>query len=235
MLRDPVRPSTKKLFLTPYGFFTPTGREYVITRPDTPKPWSNVICPREYGTIVTQAGTGYSWMTHASSTASPAGTRTWSATSGEVPLLPGPLARDPLVSGVEAGAGEGGPLRVPARHRVHDLRVDPPGHPEPLDDLRSARGSGRDLAGHAREHDARDAHPRPVQLPGVEPGARHRHAPRVPQAVHRATLRPRCPRARRHQAAQHHRRARPGGGRETAPAVERRVAARRVPRRERDA
>jgi cellobiose phosphorylase len=66
MLRDPVRPSTKKLFPTPYGFFTPTGREYVITRPDTPKPWSNVICPREYGTIVTQAGTGYSWMTHAS-------------------------------------------------------------------------------------------------------------------------------------------------------------------------
>lgn len=55
----------KELFRTKYGHFTEDGREYVITRPDTPKPWANVICPGEYGTIVTQAGTGYSWMTHA--------------------------------------------------------------------------------------------------------------------------------------------------------------------------
>ena len=55
----------KRLFGTRYGHFTDDGREYVITRPDTPKPWANVICPGEYGTIVTQAGTGYSWMTHA--------------------------------------------------------------------------------------------------------------------------------------------------------------------------
>ena len=55
-----------RLFQTKYGFFTADGSEYVITRPDTPKPWANVICPAEYGTIVTQAGTGYSWMTHAS-------------------------------------------------------------------------------------------------------------------------------------------------------------------------
>jgi cellobiose phosphorylase len=56
---------TRRLFQTRYGYFTEDGREYVITRPDTPKPWANVICPGEYGTIVTQAGTGYSWMTHA--------------------------------------------------------------------------------------------------------------------------------------------------------------------------
>jgi cellobiose phosphorylase len=55
----------KRLFQTRYGYFTEDGREYVITRPDTPRPWANVICPGEYGTIVTQAGTGYSWMTHA--------------------------------------------------------------------------------------------------------------------------------------------------------------------------
>ena len=55
----------KRLFETPYGYFTADGREYVITRPDTPKPWVNVICPDRYGTIVTQAGTGYSWSTHA--------------------------------------------------------------------------------------------------------------------------------------------------------------------------
>ena len=56
----------KRLFETRYGYFTGDGTQYVITRPDTPKPWVNVICPTEYGTIVTQAGSGYSWMTHAS-------------------------------------------------------------------------------------------------------------------------------------------------------------------------
>lgn len=54
-----------KLFATKYGHFTPDGREYVITRPDTPKPWVNVICPGEYGTVISQVGSGYSWMTHA--------------------------------------------------------------------------------------------------------------------------------------------------------------------------
>lgn len=55
----------KKLFETKYGYFREDGREYVITRPDTPKPWTNVICPDDYGTILTQAGAGYSWQTHA--------------------------------------------------------------------------------------------------------------------------------------------------------------------------
>jgi cellobiose phosphorylase len=56
----------RKLFQTRYGHFREDGREYVITRPDAPKPWANVICPDEYGTILTQAGSGYSWRTHAS-------------------------------------------------------------------------------------------------------------------------------------------------------------------------
>lgn len=53
-------------FETRYGRFSADGREYVITRPDTPRPWSNVICPGEYGVILTQTGSGYSWKTHAS-------------------------------------------------------------------------------------------------------------------------------------------------------------------------
>uniref|UniRef100_A0A832I241 Glycosyl transferase family 36 n=1 Tax=Eiseniibacteriota bacterium TaxID=2212470 RepID=A0A832I241_UNCEI len=53
------------LFPTRYGHFTEDGREYVITRPDTPKPWVNVICPGDYGTVITQGGSGYSWQTHA--------------------------------------------------------------------------------------------------------------------------------------------------------------------------
>ena len=57
---------TKPLFRTRYGHFTPDGREYVITRPDTPRPWVNVICPGRYGTVISQAGSGYSWLDHAS-------------------------------------------------------------------------------------------------------------------------------------------------------------------------
>ena len=53
-------------FATRYGGFSADLREYVITRPDTPRPWANVIAAGDYGTIVTQAGTGYSWLTHAS-------------------------------------------------------------------------------------------------------------------------------------------------------------------------
>ena len=55
----------KRRFETPYGHFTADGREYVVTRPDTPRPWVNVICPKDYGTVVTQGGSGYSWKTHA--------------------------------------------------------------------------------------------------------------------------------------------------------------------------
>lgn len=53
------------LFDNGYGYFTADGSEYVITRPDTPKPWVNVICPGEYGLVVSQVGGGYSWQTHA--------------------------------------------------------------------------------------------------------------------------------------------------------------------------
>jgi cellobiose phosphorylase len=51
-------------FATKYGHFSDDGLEYIITRPDTPKPWVNVISNGDYGLIVSQAGGGFSWRTH---------------------------------------------------------------------------------------------------------------------------------------------------------------------------
>ncbi|MBI3312768.1 MAG: glycosyl transferase family 36 [Candidatus Omnitrophica bacterium] len=53
--------SKEKKFLSKYGYFTADGREYVITRPDTPRPWVNVICNGDYGAVETQTGSGFSW------------------------------------------------------------------------------------------------------------------------------------------------------------------------------
>ena len=50
---------------TKYGGFSRDGREYVITRPSTPRPWINVISNGDYGFAVSQTGSGYSWRTHA--------------------------------------------------------------------------------------------------------------------------------------------------------------------------
>jgi len=55
----------QKEYKTKYGYFSDDGKEYVITRPDTPMPWVNVICPNEYGVIISQTGGGYSWLKHA--------------------------------------------------------------------------------------------------------------------------------------------------------------------------
>ncbi|MCS6830120.1 MAG: glycosyl transferase family 36 [Armatimonadota bacterium] len=54
------------LFATEYGYFTESGDEYVILRPDTPTPWVNVISNGDYGIVISQTGGGYSWRTHAS-------------------------------------------------------------------------------------------------------------------------------------------------------------------------
>ncbi len=51
-------------FPSKYGHFSDDGREYVITRPDTPRPWVNVISNGDYGLVVSQAGGGFSWRTH---------------------------------------------------------------------------------------------------------------------------------------------------------------------------
>ncbi len=53
-------------FKSKYGCFSDDGFEYVVTRPDTPRPWVNVISNGDFGLVVSQAGGGFSWRTHAS-------------------------------------------------------------------------------------------------------------------------------------------------------------------------
>ncbi|MBW6396139.1 hypothetical protein KZX47_13415 [Thermus sp. SYSU G05001] len=49
-----------------YGYFSSDGLEYIITDPRTPAPWVNVISNGDYGLVISQAGSGYSFLTHAS-------------------------------------------------------------------------------------------------------------------------------------------------------------------------
>ena len=44
-----------------YGHFDDNNKEYVITRPDTPKSWSNYLGTTEYGAIITNNAGGYSF------------------------------------------------------------------------------------------------------------------------------------------------------------------------------
>ncbi len=44
-----------------YGYFDDRAREYVITRPDTPRPWSNYLGSTAYGAIITNHAGGYSF------------------------------------------------------------------------------------------------------------------------------------------------------------------------------
>ncbi len=44
-----------------FGHFDDEAREYVITRPDTPRSWSNYLGSRLYGGIITQNAGGYSF------------------------------------------------------------------------------------------------------------------------------------------------------------------------------
>jgi cellobiose phosphorylase len=59
-------PTEHEQLTTKYGHFSADGKAYVITRADTPMPWVNVISNGDYGFVVSQAGSGYSWRTHAS-------------------------------------------------------------------------------------------------------------------------------------------------------------------------
>ena len=51
---------------TTFGSYSDDGSEYIITNPKTPMPWVNVISNGDYGLVISQAGSGYSWRTHAS-------------------------------------------------------------------------------------------------------------------------------------------------------------------------
>ncbi|MBO8161684.1 MAG: glycosyl transferase family 36 [Thermosipho sp. (in: Bacteria)] len=56
---------SNKLFESKFGYFTPDGREYVITNPYTKRPWVNVISNGDYSIIVSHTGSGYSWRGNA--------------------------------------------------------------------------------------------------------------------------------------------------------------------------
>lgn len=58
-LQKPVR--TLTALIMQYGHFDDAAREYVITRPDTPRPWSNYLGSTEYGAIITNHAGGYSF------------------------------------------------------------------------------------------------------------------------------------------------------------------------------
>jgi cellobiose phosphorylase len=67
-----------------YGHFDDAAREYVITRPDTPRAWSNYLGSRRYGGIITNNAGGYSF------TRSPAAGRILRYRYNSVPMdMPG--------------------------------------------------------------------------------------------------------------------------------------------------
>ncbi len=45
-----------------YGRFSEDGREYVITDPRTPRPWANVVANPHAGFVVSQTGSGFSFV-----------------------------------------------------------------------------------------------------------------------------------------------------------------------------
>jgi len=45
-----------------YGRFSEDGREYVVTDPRAPRPWSNVIANPRSGLVVSHTGGGFSWI-----------------------------------------------------------------------------------------------------------------------------------------------------------------------------
>lgn len=48
-------------FFNGYGGFTKDGKEYVITNPDTPTPWTNIIANKKFGTIVSNNECGFTY------------------------------------------------------------------------------------------------------------------------------------------------------------------------------
>lgn len=44
-----------------YGYFDDANREYVITRPDTPRPWSNYLGSADFGAVITNNAAGYTF------------------------------------------------------------------------------------------------------------------------------------------------------------------------------
>jgi len=51
----------KELVAMQYGYFDDANKEYVITNPETPAPWSNYLGSTNYGAIITNNAGGYSF------------------------------------------------------------------------------------------------------------------------------------------------------------------------------
>lgn len=62
-LASSTRPARKAM---QFGYFDDAAKEYVITRPDTPRPWANYLGTTEYGAIITNNAGGYSFYRSAS-------------------------------------------------------------------------------------------------------------------------------------------------------------------------
>jgi len=52
-------------FENTYGYFSEEGKEYIIKTPMTPKPWGNIISNGDYGMLISQNGSGFSWRGNA--------------------------------------------------------------------------------------------------------------------------------------------------------------------------
>ncbi len=57
----PYEEKEKLVLDNEYGGFKNSGKEYVIYNKDTPTPWSNIIANRNFGTIITNNGCGYTY------------------------------------------------------------------------------------------------------------------------------------------------------------------------------
>lgn len=67
---EPAQPlaARDRIFCNGLGGFTSDGREYVVTLEpgqNTPAPWANVIASPHIGTVVSESGSGYTWVENA--------------------------------------------------------------------------------------------------------------------------------------------------------------------------
>ena len=61
-------PQIDLIFFNGHGGFTPGGKEYIITTTrehTTPAPWINVIANENFGTIISETGSSYTWFENA--------------------------------------------------------------------------------------------------------------------------------------------------------------------------
>ncbi|MBI4397253.1 MAG: hypothetical protein HY548_09170 [Elusimicrobia bacterium] len=49
-------------YKTPFGRFADDGKSFFVSRPDTPRPWLNILTTGTYGVVMSQSGSGYSWL-----------------------------------------------------------------------------------------------------------------------------------------------------------------------------